>query len=540
MKVLIVDDNSNDRRVLRYTVEAHGHEAIEAGNGWEGLQMACTHGPGLIISDVLMPGMDGFQFLRHLKRETTAKAIPFIFYSAVYDESEDMQFAFSLGADAYIIKPTAPGELWAEIERIIGQKETKIAVTSELVEDESEYLKKYVQVVANKLDEKVRQLEETLAVRKQAEEALREQYSILRSIIDSANALIFSVDRHYRYTSFNKGHAAVMQAIYGVELQVGHSLLDYITVTEDRETAKRNLDRALAGEQLVEEAYSGEELRTQRYFHVSHSPIKTESGDVIGVAVLAHDMTEHKRADEVLQANQRKLSDMAVKLSLAEERERRRVATELHDRIGQTLLLGKMRFDALVKELGTMAPEGMVDDIRLLLNDAINDVRSLTQELHPPMLTGAGLGPALEWLGRRMETDYGLRVEFVDDKSAKPLTEELRSVVYMAARELLINVAKHADTDSARIIFGRDGQMLKLVIEDRGIGFDIPANSAKRAGEIGYGHFSIRERITYLGGEMAVESTPGQGTCVTLRVPLKVDELQSNTKKRYSVNSSFV
>jgi PAS domain S-box-containing protein len=134
--------------------------------------------------------------------------------------------------------------------------------------------------------------------RKKAQEALNEQYLTLRSIIDSANALIFSVDQHYRYTSFNKGHAAVIKTIYGKEIHLGHSMLEYMTVTEDRETARHNLDRALAGDQFIEEAYSGEELMSRQYFRVSHSPVRTETGDVIGVAVLAQDMTEHKRVEE--------------------------------------------------------------------------------------------------------------------------------------------------------------------------------------------------------------------------------------------------
>ncbi|HOU15074.1 MAG TPA: PAS domain S-box protein [Anaerolineae bacterium] len=142
---------------------------------------------------------------------------------------------------------------------------------------------------------------------KRAEAALKAQYSTLRGIIDSANALIFSVDRQYRYTSFNQGHAAIMKALYGAEIEIGHSLLDYMTVQEDRETAQGNLDRALAGEPLVEEAYSGEELRSRRYFRVSHSPIKDEAGMIIGVAVLAQDMTERKLAEEALHRSNREL-----------------------------------------------------------------------------------------------------------------------------------------------------------------------------------------------------------------------------------------
>jgi len=143
-----------------------------------------------------------------------------------------------------------------------------------------------------------------LAERKRAEERQREQYSTLRGIIDGLPAPIFSVDRQYRYTSFNAGHAAMMKALYGVEIEQGHSMLDYMTVPEDQEAARHNLDRAAAGEQLAEEAYSGEELRSRRYFHVSHSPIKTDEGEIIGVAVLAQDMTERKSAEEGLRASE--------------------------------------------------------------------------------------------------------------------------------------------------------------------------------------------------------------------------------------------
>ncbi|MEW6262144.1 MAG: PAS domain S-box protein [Thermodesulfobacteriota bacterium] len=137
----------------------------------------------------------------------------------------------------------------------------------------------------------------TRAERKRAEDALNKQYTTLRNIIDSVNAPIFSLDRQYRYTSFNEAHAAVMKALYGAEIEMGRSLLGYMTVTEDRETAKRNLDHTLSGERLVEEAYSGEEAGSRQYFQVSHSPIKT-GDEVIGVAVIAQNLTERKQAEE--------------------------------------------------------------------------------------------------------------------------------------------------------------------------------------------------------------------------------------------------
>ena len=143
--------------------------------------------------------------------------------------------------------------------------------------------------------------------RKLAEEILKEQYSTLHGIIESTNAYIFSVDREYRYTSFNSAHASVMRAIYNTEIQTGHSLLDYMTVADDREKAKLNIDRALAGEHLVESAYSGEEKRSRLYFEVSHNPISAEDGTIIGVVVLSRDITERKQAEEELKQRMEEL-----------------------------------------------------------------------------------------------------------------------------------------------------------------------------------------------------------------------------------------
>jgi PAS domain S-box-containing protein len=165
-------------------------------------------------------------------------------------------------------------------------------------------------------------IKKELTRRKAAEETLREHYSTLRGIIDNTNALIFSVDRHYRYTSFNRGHATSMKALYGAEIELGHSVLEYMTVDVDRETTRQNLDRALAGEQVVEETYSGKGLPSQKYFQVSHSPIRTE-GEIIGVAVLAQDMTDRKRAEEELRRLytelEQRVAERTADLRLAQE-----------------------------------------------------------------------------------------------------------------------------------------------------------------------------------------------------------------------------
>jgi CheY-like chemotaxis protein len=178
MKVLIVDDNANDRKLLRLNLERHGcATVIEARDGLEGLKKAKELKPDLIISDALMPRMDGFEFLREVKRDEAINAIPFVFHSSVYTGSRDEELASRLGAEAFITKPKEPEEFWKEIASILDGLATgaKKLPPLGLMEEEQEFLREYSGVVTAKLEEKLRELEESLKRREEAEEALSER-----------------------------------------------------------------------------------------------------------------------------------------------------------------------------------------------------------------------------------------------------------------------------------------------------------------------------------------------------------------------------
>ncbi len=197
MKVLIVDDNGNDRKLLHLTFKRHGWgPVIEAGDGQEGFDLAREHRPDLIISDAMMPKVDGFRFLRLIKTSEELKEIPFVFHSAVYTGSRDEELALSLGAEAFIPKPMAPEDFWRELTLVMqglepGKKRT---LAPSLPDAEEEYLRKYSGVVAAKLEEKVKELERALVRRKVAEEALRTQFVQFSRIFDALNALVFVAD----------------------------------------------------------------------------------------------------------------------------------------------------------------------------------------------------------------------------------------------------------------------------------------------------------------------------------------------------------
>ncbi|MHB8896623.1 MAG: PAS domain S-box protein [Candidatus Geothermincolia bacterium] len=132
------------------------------------------------------------------------------------------------------------------------------------------------------------------------------QFATFRGVIDTLDYPIFSVDSEYRYTSFNKAHAETMKALYGSDIELGMSILDCQTIEGDRERARFNMDRALAGERVAEEAYSGDDILSRHYFEVLHNPILDDAGQVIGVAISARDITERRKMEEALRDSEEK------------------------------------------------------------------------------------------------------------------------------------------------------------------------------------------------------------------------------------------
>lgn len=185
MRVLIVEDNMHDRKILKYNFENRGHSTIEANNGKEALERAVAEKPDLIISDALMPEMDGFELLRAVKSDDALKDIPFVFYSAVYTGLKEELLAISLGAEAFIVKPKEPDEFWHEIVKIIENyklKKKRDYHALHIREDEV-FLRSYSKIVAAKLEEKVSELSNAIRKIELTESRYTNLFSSIRDVI---------------------------------------------------------------------------------------------------------------------------------------------------------------------------------------------------------------------------------------------------------------------------------------------------------------------------------------------------------------------
>jgi len=250
---------------------------------------------------------------------------------------------------------------------------------------------------------------------------------------------------------------------------------------------------------------------------------------------------QREKTETEIEQYQNRLRSIASQQSLTEERERRRIATELHDRISQNLVSANIQLSVLIdSELGE-ADSQQIRHVRSVLTEAIHNTRSITSELSPPVLYEQPLGTALEWLAEQASRNYHLKIDFritandAEEGRGTGLPDDVQVVLFRGTQELLRNCHLHAHARKVEVRMIRSEAGLRVDVIDDGIGF-APGEPAEDRGN---GLFLLGERMKQMGGSLSIRSGPGEGTCITMLAPdngawsEKQEEPSNRTRRRH-------
>lgn len=235
------------------------------------------------------------------------------------------------------------------------------------------------------------------------------------------------------------------------------------------------------------------------------------------VATVFVDVTQRRLVEEKERRYRTRLSAMAAQLTATEDSERRKLAEELHDRVGQPLAVARMHLNSACTLEGGIDP-GELALAQELLEDAIRQTRTITISLSPPVLYELGLHAALRWLRDELSEHYDLMVHLGPAADESGVSVEAKLVLFRAAHELALNVVKHSGTREAWMVLKSIDGWFTLTVLDQGCGLSSEVQ-ASGMGESGFGLFSIKERVPHLGGRFDAQSGSGLGAVVSVSVP---------------------
>ncbi|MGH1509972.1 PAS domain-containing sensor histidine kinase [Ralstonia solanacearum] len=354
--------------------------------------------------------------------------------------------------------------------------------------------------------------------------SLEKSEARLAGIIRSSMEAILSVDERQRIVLFNP----MAETLFGCPARhaIGRPLSDFIP---ERFRGAHEAHVRRFGVTGVSERQMGKQRALfalhadGREFPIEASISQIDDGGSKLFTVMLRDITERVRAEAALRRSQEELQHLSDSILAAREEERRRIARELHDDLGQRLSALKMDLTLLGADIdaadSTSSLTAQTDAMQRVIDDTIAAVRQISADLRPPLLDELGLVPAIEWIAKHFRQRYGLLINVRAQEAA--LDEHAAISVFRIVQEALNNVVRHADATRVDITFARSGDRLTLGIEDNGRGWSgaPPAEGGRKP----LGLLGIRERARLLGGQATVTQAPRGGFCLTVQFPARRD-----------------
>jgi signal transduction histidine kinase/CheY-like chemotaxis protein len=544
--ILIVDDHAVNRSFLVTLLGYARHHLLEATDGAAALDLTHTAQPDLVIADVLMPTMDGYEFVRRLRADPAIAQTPVIFYTAAYLEREAQALARACGVEYILAKPAVPQVILDTVAAALGHRQPAPAPRAAAPSDDA-FDREHVRLLTNKLATKVDELTTVnsrlgalldLSRRLAAE---HDPASLVQTCCDAAREIIgakyAAIDIHpddlqplrYFHTS---GIGSAAHARVGA-FPAGRGLLGKL-MAEGRPLRLRDI--------AVEPETAG--------LPPYHPPMRSFMGAPIASAIRAYGilyLADKLGADEFSAEDEQVVVTLAAQMAVAyenaqlfaqvrsgsqrlrilsqqlvetQENERRSIARELHDEVGQSLTAALLNLQALADLPEPATLPARLDDSMALIDRVLQQIRTLSLDLRPALLDDLGLAPALSWLLERQAERAGFSAQFSADQAGERFPAVIETTCFRVVQEALTNVARHARARHVTVGLRRRGAELCLSICDDGVGFDVSAARQRAARGQSLGLLGMQERIGLLGGQMRIDSTLGQGVSIDVRLSL--------------------
>ncbi len=539
MNILIVDDLEGNRYLLEALLKGNGHTVVSLKNGAEALEVLKSGDFDLIISDILMPVMDGFQLCRTIKTDPSLASIPFIIYTATYTGPKDEAFAAKIGADRFIVKPCEPDVFMAAVRNVMASaKRNGIAPAPP---QEEEILKLYNERLVRKLEQKMLQLEKEVEMRQQVEKILRVSEEKYRSILDNIEDGYYEVDIAGNLTFFNQSACRILgyssDELMGINnrvfmdtenaQEVFHTFNHVFTTGEP----SRGLDWVLT-----------KKNGTLCHVNTSVSLIRNDSGNAVGFRGIMRDVTEQRNVEK----EKIRLMEQLYQAQKMESMGRLAggVAHDFNNMLGviigyTELVLGK-----------TDAEDPRQDDLNEVFNAACR-ARDITRQLLAfsrqqiiaprPIDLNAVIGAMLNMLRRLIGEDIGL-VWFPGEELWPVLmdasqVDQILVNLCVNARDAIKDVGKITIKTRNAVIEEDDcmhhayfvpGKYVMLVVSDDGCGMDSetaqkifePFFTTKEVGKgTGLGLATLYGIVKQNNGFVNVYSEPGGGATFSIYLP---------------------
>lgn len=491
-RVLIADDNADMRQYLTRLL-AERYDVVAVADGKLALEAVEKQPPDLVVSDIMMPNLDGFGVLQALRSNSETKTIPVILLSARAGEESRVE-GIDAGADDYLVKPFSARELLARVQTHL----------------------------------------ELARVREESNELLRKNEQRLRAFVTASADVVFrmSPDWTEMYYLDGKDFIADTKAPSSVWLN------KYIH-PDDQERVLSVIKQAIQTKSVFQLEHRI--LRADGSLGWTSSraiPLLDEQGEIEEWFGAAGDITARKLIEDELREAQSKLElrvrqrtdelervqvdlrDLSGRLLLLQDDERRRIARDLHDSAGQILAVLGMNLDQLedsAKNDPALAQK--VGEARELVQRVTQEVRTTSYLLHPPLLDESGIPAALKLYvdGLMQRTPLKIKLNISDNFGR--LTNEIELAMFRMVQESLTNVLRHSGSDVAEIRITRNSDRVTVEIEDHGKGISDEKLAALNESAPGVGIRGMRERARHLNGEMKVHST-SSGTTVSITLPI--------------------